>query len=77
MTPLSVDTDSRTCENCDSYVTDRFVRVFGDDGTAHRCPDCDTWVRIEEGSAAGKDVPTPDPQTSPGRHGNQTARWSG
>ena len=73
MTPLVVDAATDECDGCGAFVTDRFVRVFGRDGTAHRCPECDTWVRIEEGSAAGRDVSTPDPQTSPGRRGGEPA----
>jgi hypothetical protein len=73
VTPLALDAGRDECANCGAYVTDRFVRVFGLDGTAHRCPECDTWVRIEEGSAAGASVSTPDPETSPGRHGGEPA----
>jgi hypothetical protein len=73
MTPLAFS-ESSCCEFCGSHVTDRFCRVFGDDDDrVSRCPECDTWVRIHEGSAAGRDVSTPDPRTSPGRHGGETA----
>jgi hypothetical protein len=65
--------DPNTCETCGAHVSDRFVKVFGVGGTAHRCPECDTWVRIHEGSAAGRDVSTPDPRHAPGRHGGETA----
>ncbi|WP_225316428.1 MULTISPECIES: hypothetical protein [Haloferax] len=53
-----------------SHVTHNFCRVYGDsEDRVHRCRECDTAVRIQRGSAAGRDVPTPDPQESPGRHG--------
>jgi len=65
---------SSTCEHCGAHVTAAFARTHGDnDDEAHRCPDCDSWVRISAGSAAGLDVPTPDPQQQPGRSGG---RWS-
>ncbi|WP_120244759.1 DUF7563 family protein [Halopiger aswanensis] len=61
-----------TCLHCDSFVTDRFGRVFGDESDrVHRCPECDTYARLTRGSAAGKDVEIPDPETSPGRHGGE------
>jgi len=28
------------CQNCESFVTEKYVRVFGVDGTVERCPDC-------------------------------------
>jgi uncharacterized protein YlaI len=33
--------DMATCDHCDSHVSDRFARVFADDG-GHlaACPDC-------------------------------------
>ncbi|WP_375137268.1 MULTISPECIES: hypothetical protein [Halostella] len=67
-------TDRSTCNHCGAHVSDQFLRVYGDsDDRAHRCSECDTWVRLTEGSAAGLDVPTPDPETSPGRHGSDPA----
>ncbi|WP_149782202.1 hypothetical protein [Natrinema hispanicum] len=66
--------DHSTCEHCGAHVTDRFRRVFGDDeDRAHRCGDCDTYARLSRGSAAGVDVAIPDPETSPGRHGGESA----
>lgn len=63
-----------TCLGCGAHVTATFERTHGDnDDQAHRCPGCDSWSRISEGSAAGLDVPTPDPQDAPGRSGG---RWS-
>lgn len=62
------------CRYCDAHVTQRFRRVYGDpDGRAHRCPACDSWPRIAQGSAAGLDPNTPDPQDYPARSGG---RWS-
>ncbi|WP_323172877.1 hypothetical protein [Natrialba sp. PRR66] len=64
--------DHSTCEHCEAHVTDQFRRVFGDDqDQAHRCSECDTYARLSRGSAAGVDVPVPDPETSPGRHGGE------
>jgi hypothetical protein len=53
------------CLNCDSFVTDHYVRVFsheGEDGVRH-CPDCEKiWdghqVRTMR-SPAGEPVDTP------------------
>ncbi|TYT61791.1 DUF7563 family protein [Natrialba swarupiae] len=64
--------DRSTCLHCGAHVTDQFGRVFGDDrDRAHRCGDCDSYARLSRGSAAGVDVPIPDPETSPGRHGGE------
>lgn len=58
------------CECCGVHHSEDFVRVYGDeDGRLHRCPECDTKVRLYEGSGAGLDVRTPDPRHNPGRHG--------
>ncbi|MDR5674011.1 hypothetical protein RH858_12735 [Halalkaliarchaeum sp. AArc-GB] len=65
------------CEECEAHVSRDFRRVYGDgNDRAHRCPQCDTWVRLFEGSAAGKDVPTPDARENPGRHGAEAGGWS-
>lgn len=70
-------TETRNCLHCGGHVSTDFRRVYGDDDQrAHRCPDCDSWVRLQEGSAAGNDVPTPDPETALGRHGGDPAGWS-
>ncbi|WP_083902754.1 DUF7563 family protein [Natrinema versiforme] len=64
--------DHSTCRHCGAHVTDRFRRVFGDDGDwAHRCDDYDAYARLSRGSAAGIDVSVPDPETWPGRHGGE------
>ncbi|WP_425601781.1 DUF7563 family protein [Haloplanus pelagicus] len=36
-----------TCENCGSFVTDAYVRVFAPDGmeTVRVCPSCEDKVR--------------------------------
>ena len=58
-----------TCQHCGSHVTDRFGRVYGDNcDRVHRCPECDSYRRLTRGTAAGKDVDIPDPETSAGRH---------
>lgn len=77
MMDLRVEPDeSGVCLECGSHLPPRFGRVHGDDDDrAHRCPECDSWVRICEGSAAGKDVDTPDPQTSPARNAGEP--WNG
>jgi len=68
--------ERRHCLECDAQVCRDFRRVYGDrDDRAHRCPECDTWVRLCEGSAAGKDVPTPDPRNHPERNGGEP--WHG
>jgi hypothetical protein len=40
---------------------DQFVRVFGVDGSAERCPECDSWRRLHAGSAAGREPDATDP----------------
>lgn len=42
-----------TCNNCDSFVTPDFARVFGDnDSSVYGCPECmDLW-QLSEGRAA-------------------------
>ena len=60
----------RACLHCGAHVSTNFRRTFGDDRyRAHRCRECDSFVRLTEGSAAGLEVGTNDPETSPGRHG--------
>ncbi|AXR77685.1 DUF7563 family protein [Natrarchaeobaculum sulfurireducens] len=64
--------DQSTCLHCGGHVTNQFARVFGDDrDRAHRCGECDTYARLSRGSAAGLEVPIPDPETSEGRHGGE------
>ncbi|MDR5674373.1 Zinc finger protein [Halalkaliarchaeum sp. AArc-CO] len=77
MTPLVTgETGRRRCLECGAHVPTDFRRVYGDErDRAHRCPQCDTWVRLFEGSAAGKSVSTPDAREAPGRHGPSEARW--
>ncbi|RQG91435.1 hypothetical protein EA462_05550 [Natrarchaeobius halalkaliphilus] len=68
----TLDTDRSACLHCGSHVTDRFGRVFGNDlDRTHRCGECDGYARSSRGSAAGIEVPIPDPETSPGRHGSE------
>lgn len=65
---------SGTCGYCGAHVSDTFCRTHGNnEDVAHRCPECDSWVRIGEGSAAGLDVAIPDPQEYAERSGG---RWS-
>lgn len=64
-----------TCDYCEAHVTADFRRTYGtDDGRAKRCPECDSWPRIERGSARGKDVDHPDPQDHAERRGGQDLR---
>lgn len=40
------------CDNCNSYVTQQFARVFGDnDNTVHACISCSTLHALREGEA--------------------------
>lgn len=42
-----------TCENCDSYVSERFRAVFGDnDGLVHACRECESQTDILNGEGA-------------------------
>lgn len=77
MMALRIDAaDPGVCRRCGAHVPSDFRRVHGDeDQLAHRCPECDSWVRICEGSAAGKDVDTPDPQHNPARNAGEP--WDG
>jgi len=77
MMDLSARSSRTQCLQCGTHVTHDFRRVYGDgDDVAHRCRECDTAVRIQQGSAAGRNVRTPDPLENPGRHGNVAGRWS-
>jgi hypothetical protein len=41
------------CRNCGSFVTPRFVRVFGtNDSQLHACPDCAPVGELMEGKGA-------------------------
>ena len=60
--------NDQRCLTCESHVTPEFRRAYGDrDDRVHRCPTCDTAIRLSEGSAAGKDISTRDPLEYPGR----------
>ena len=40
----------RQCQNCDTYVTKQFVRVFGaNDGSVYGCLSCLTLRDLREG----------------------------
>lgn len=65
----------RDCLRCGTHVSEQFQRVFVDDrDRVYRCPECDTFLRLSRGSAAGLDVEFPDPLESPNRQGNETGR---
>ncbi|WP_449289225.1 DUF7563 family protein [Natrarchaeobius chitinivorans] len=56
------------CQKCGSHVTGEFRRGYGDqDDVAHRCPTCDTYERLSDGSASGQFVALPDPLDDPTR----------
>ncbi|WP_217635353.1 DUF7563 family protein [Halobellus clavatus] len=58
---LDAEAQPRYCDNCGARVTHDFRRAYGDSiGVAHRRRDCDTAVRIQQGSAAGHDRSRPD-----------------
>ena len=64
--------DHRTCRHCGAHVSDRVAAVHGDDeDIAHRCPGCDCFRRLSQGSAAGIDVNVPDPAENPNRNRGQ------
>lgn len=47
----NTDTAAPHCRNCDSQVTPRFARVFGDnDDVAHTCPNCATYRELKDGT---------------------------
>jgi len=51
-------TQQRTCENCGSYVTKQFVRVFGgNDGAVYGCMNCMTGRDLREGGAREPTAP--------------------
>ena len=69
------DSDRSTCDYCGAHVTVDFRRTYGtNDRRAKRCPECDSWVRLQAGSACGKDVDHPDPQTHNARNGGKELR---
>ena len=71
----TIAVSKRHCLHCGAHVSRDFRRVYGDsDDLAHRCRECDSFVRLSEGSAAGLEVGTNDPETSPGRHGDYHGR---
>lgn len=47
------------CRNCESFVTEDYVRVFSrrDDGTVGVCPDCEDLVRGAGGKARDARAP--------------------
>ncbi|WP_117592806.1 DUF7563 family protein [Haloprofundus halophilus] len=68
---LGLPEDENSCIHCGAHVTDGFRRVFGDrNHRVHRCNSCDSYARLSRGSAAGREVRIPDPETAEGRHGN-------
>ncbi|WP_449272151.1 DUF7563 family protein [Halorubrum aethiopicum] len=76
MTLLRSHGSRSNCLHREAHVPSDFRRVHGnDEDRTHRCPECDSWSRIFDGSAAGKDVPTPDPETSPARNAGEP--WDG
>ncbi|UPV75873.1 hypothetical protein M0R89_07395 [Halorussus limi] len=69
------DSDRTTCDYCEAHVTAHFRRTYGtEDRRAKRCPVCDSWPRIEHGSARGEAVDHPDPQEYNARTGGKELR---
>ncbi len=69
------DSDRTTCDYCGAHVTAEFRRTYGTpDRRAKRCPECDSWVRLQAGSACGKDIDHPDPQNHAERNGGVDLR---
>ncbi|MFC7134023.1 MULTISPECIES: DUF7563 family protein [Salinibaculum] len=43
------------CNNCNTYVTQQFARVFGDnDNTVHACIECSTLHALREGEGGAR-----------------------
>lgn len=72
--PSPDSSEQNRCNYCRAHVTSDFRRTYGSNGSAKRCPECDSWARIMRGSAAGKDVDHPDPQDAPNRNGGRELR---
>ena len=48
------------CENCGSFVTPDFARVFGtDNDVVHRCPSCADMTEIKRGYGAAPQAERP------------------
>lgn len=44
----------RKCHNCESFISRKFARVFGDnDDRAHACIECSTLHSLRDGEASG------------------------
>ena len=44
------------CHNCNSFISQRFARVFGDNqDRAHACIECSTLHSLREGNAGEND----------------------
>ena len=51
-----------SCNNCDSFKTKQYVRVFGDDDNElHRCHDCSIYGEMLHGVGAGRSPDTIEP----------------
>lgn len=47
---------SQRCHNCDSFISQQFARVFGDNqDNVHACIECSTLSSLREGKAGGGD----------------------
>lgn len=43
----------RRCQNCESFVSRRFSRVFGDNNDiVHYCPECNTFSELFDGGGS-------------------------
>ncbi|WP_350355448.1 DUF7563 family protein [Halorarius litoreus] len=52
--PSPAPTSQRRCQNCNSFVSRQFSRVFGDnDDVVHYCPECNTFSNLFDGHGSG------------------------
>ncbi|WP_459810709.1 DUF7563 family protein [Halopiger thermotolerans] len=63
------------CQHCNAVISSDFVRVFGQDGKAFACPDCETWKAIYRGAATSEHASkTPTSSAKPTDADTCTAR---
>lgn len=50
----SASRSTQRCQNCDSFVSKQFSRVFGDNqDVVHYCPECNTFSNLFDGHGSG------------------------
>ncbi|RKD94748.1 DUF7563 family protein [Halopiger aswanensis] len=63
------------CQHCNAVISSDFVRVFGQNGKAFACPDCETWEAIYRGAATSEHASkTPMSSAKPTDADTSTAR---